>query len=481
MLTRLKVKGFKNLVDVDLKFGPFTIIAGTNGVGKSNLFDAIQLLSALADKSLLDAVTSVRQETSSSNATRVFTQNPGVATGYMSFEVEMLVGGKVVDDLEQESRPSARHLKYALELKFTKQESSLLPKIEICSESLGYLNRDDSTKALPFARRKKIWLKSVQGGKRTSPLISTRPSDDGNIIKVHEDSGHQGRPRELKASTLTRTILSTINTIENPTALAARREMQSWRLIQLEPSRLRAPSGWGDRPELGLDGAGLPAVLNRLFLGDNSSEVESKIVNRLYDLIGDIRNIRIDSDERRESYTVVVGFKDGSEYRARDLSDGTLRILALATLESDPKWGGLLCMEEPENGIHPSRIPSIMNLLRSISVDLYQSVDEDNPLRQVIINTHSPEVVGLSPNDALLLAIAGWVEIHGRCLPNIEFRPLSGTWRDAENMTYVTRHAIGEYLRALDIAIADVGTLGSENEQIVAQSLGTPLLFLEGI
>lgn len=41
MLTRLKVSGFKNLVDVDVRFGPFTCVAGANGVGKSNLFDAI--------------------------------------------------------------------------------------------------------------------------------------------------------------------------------------------------------------------------------------------------------------------------------------------------------------------------------------------------------------------------------------------------------------------------------------------------------
>jgi predicted ATP-binding protein involved in virulence len=55
MLTRLKVSGFKNLVDVDVRFGPFTCIAGPNGVGKSNLFDAIAFLSALAEKPLIDA------------------------------------------------------------------------------------------------------------------------------------------------------------------------------------------------------------------------------------------------------------------------------------------------------------------------------------------------------------------------------------------------------------------------------------------
>jgi len=46
MLTRLIVSGFKNLVDVDVRFGPFTTcVAGANGVGKSNLFDAIRFLS----------------------------------------------------------------------------------------------------------------------------------------------------------------------------------------------------------------------------------------------------------------------------------------------------------------------------------------------------------------------------------------------------------------------------------------------------
>jgi AAA15 family ATPase/GTPase len=62
MLTRLKVSGFKNLVDVDVHFGPFTCVAGANAVGKSNLFDAIHFLSALSDRPLIDAALSVRDE-----------------------------------------------------------------------------------------------------------------------------------------------------------------------------------------------------------------------------------------------------------------------------------------------------------------------------------------------------------------------------------------------------------------------------------
>jgi predicted ATPase len=62
MLTRLNISGFKNLMDVDIRFSPFTCIAGANGVGKSNLFDAIQFLSALSDRSSIEAARSIRDE-----------------------------------------------------------------------------------------------------------------------------------------------------------------------------------------------------------------------------------------------------------------------------------------------------------------------------------------------------------------------------------------------------------------------------------
>jgi AAA15 family ATPase/GTPase len=60
MLTRLEVDGFKNLVGFSADFGPFTCIAGENGIGKSNLFDVIELLSLLADKPLMEAAQHVR-------------------------------------------------------------------------------------------------------------------------------------------------------------------------------------------------------------------------------------------------------------------------------------------------------------------------------------------------------------------------------------------------------------------------------------
>jgi hypothetical protein len=65
----------------------------------------------------------------------------------------------------------------------------------------------------------------------------------------------------------------------------------------------------------------------------------------------------------------------------------------LATLGLDPAARGLICLEEPENGIHPERIPTIVRLLKEIAVDPEYAVGDDNPLRQVLVNTHSPEIV----------------------------------------------------------------------------------------
>ena len=117
MLTRLQVNGFKNLVDVDVHFGPFTCIAGANGVGKSNLFDAIRFLSALADKSLLDAALSVRDEGGrSADVEGIFHRVGEHSDQEMSFVAELIVPAQGVDDLGQIANAAITFLRYELVL-----------------------------------------------------------------------------------------------------------------------------------------------------------------------------------------------------------------------------------------------------------------------------------------------------------------------------------------------------------------------------
>ena len=95
-------------------------------------------------------------------------------------------------------------------------------------------------------------------------------------------------------------------------------------------------------------------------------------------------------------------------------------------MSADPDAGRLLCLEEPENGIHPSRIPSMLNLLESIAVSPQEAVDPaSNPLRQVIINTHSPSIVSSLAHDTLIITRS----VRERGSTVAEFCCLEGTWR----------------------------------------------------
>jgi predicted ATPase len=220
----------------------------------------------------------------------------------------------------------------------------------------------------------------------------------------------------LVAELLPRTILSTVSDSRYPTAMMARIEMRSWRLLHFEGSALRQPDRFNAVPQLGKDGSRLPATLRAIATRRKTDEsiedsaaheaaVYSRVSNRLAELNGDVREVRAERDELTHRITLTAKTRDGTTHPAAALSDGTLRFLALTILQLDPRATGLFCIEEPENGIHPRRIASLLRLLQDIATDTSMAVDEDNPLRQVIINTHSPTVV---------LQVPGRCVAHGR-------------------------------------------------------------------
>ncbi|MFN9859751.1 MAG: AAA family ATPase, partial [Pseudanabaena sp.] len=395
MLTRLKISGFKNLVDIDLSFSPFTCIAGSNGVGKSNLFDAIQFLSALSDRPLIDAALSIRDEGGRTTDIRSLFHRVGDRyVEQMSFEAEMLIPKSGVDDLGQEAQASSTFLRYTLILGYRPDQTYLrtIGSLEILKEELVHINKTDLSHHLLFPRSQD-WIDSVfQVQGRSVAFISTEGSGSDRVIRLHQDSGTGGRkrggmggkPRRLLAINLPRTVLSDTNSAEGRTALLVRREMQSWRILQLEPSALRKPDQFVSSSKLGEDGSHLPATLYRLAHHAidrdptdpeaSVAQVYSQVANSLSELIEDVRSISVDRDEKRELLTLQVTGRDGTVHPARALSDGTLRFLALAILQRDPETQGLLCLEEPENGIHPERIPAILQLLQNLATDINESI-----------------------------------------------------------------------------------------------------------
>lgn len=463
MLTRLRVSGFKNLVDVDVQFGPFTCIAGANGVGKSNLFDAIRFLSALADRSLMDAALSVRDESGRTGDVRsLFHRVGNEHAATMSFEAEMIIPSEGVDDLGQQATASITFVRYGVELAYRKDDSLLsLGSLELVREELVHINLGDARKHLPFPYKEE-WRTSATQGNRKAPFISTEGEGAARVIKLHQDGGNTGRPRQLRATDLPRTVLSAANAIESPTALLARREMQSWRLLQLEPASLRKPDAFTAPGRLGTDGSHLAAALYHLARlnaqvcmngADQQTAIThtyGQIANRLSQLIDDVQSVWVDRDERRELLTLQVTGRDGTAHPARALSDGTLRFLALAVLELDPEAKGLVCLEEPENGIHPERIPAMLALLQDIATDVDEPIGPDNPLRQVIINTHAPAVVGQVLDDSLLVAELKETVQDTQRFKRLSFSCLPDTWRaKAGGTSSVLRGKLLAYLNPI--------------------------------
>jgi predicted ATPase len=451
MLTRLRVSGFKNLLDLDLHFGPFTCVAGVNGAGKSNLLDAVGFLGALADRPLADAAESVRtRDRRATDVDGLFLRAGADSVAEMSFAAEMIVPGDAVDDLGQTARPSITFLHYHLVLARRQDTASRhLGPLEIVKEELSHINLGEAFRHLPFPHRAATWRRSAVAGSRRAPyFISTEREGGNRVVTLHQDGGG-ARHWSVPAQSLPRTVLSAANAAESPTALAARREMQSWQLMRLEPSSLREPDDFRAPTSLRGDGAHLAATLHRLATaarpldaaGTGSAapaapeQIYGALAARLSEIgelgeIGpEVGEIRVEADTKRELLTLVVTGRDGVAHAARSLSDGMLRLLALAVLAVDPRAPGLVCLEEPENGIHPARIPALLRLLQAIPTDVDEPVGAGNPLRQVIVNTHSPAVVSGVPDDSLLVAEPQEASLAGQSARTVAFRALSGTWR----------------------------------------------------
>jgi predicted ATPase len=401
MLTRLRVQGFKNLLDLDVRFGPFTCIAGRNAVGKSNLFDAIRFLHLLTQHPIMEAVKLLRETKGRAPEARsLFTAFGNFRAPEMRFTAEMVIGRSVQDDFAVKAEAAISALSYTVAFRLVRDNG--FERLALAEERLQPIKLDEARRSLGFPARKAFKDSAIQG-RRVGDFISTLQESDGSSqIKVHQE-GHGGKT--VPAPKSSRTVLGGMASSDFPTILAAHREMESWSTLLLEPSAMRAPSFYSDPRFIDSRGANLPAAIERLRRSEvRPGQVFAELANRLSALIEDIHELRIKDDERTETLTLEVRGRDGVFHPASSLSDGTLRFLVLATLGLDPEARGVLCLEEPENGIHPERIPAMVRLLRDIAIAPEHAAGEDNPLRQVVVNTHSPLVVeNVGPQDLIYI------------------------------------------------------------------------------
>jgi len=125
------------------------------------------------------------------------------------------------------------------------------------------------------------------------------------------------------------------------------------------------------------DFSNLGLFLNRL--KTRFPAAKKAILKGLKDLYDGIH----DFDVLMEGGTVQVFFTEGDfVIPATRLSDGTLRYLCLLAILCDPEPPPLICIEEPELGLHPDILPKVADLLRAASEHT-----------QIIVTTHSDILV----------------------------------------------------------------------------------------
>ena len=124
------------------------------------------------------------------------------------------------------------------------------------------------------------------------------------------------------------------------------------------------------------DASNLGLVLNRL-------RGEPAVKRRLLDALKVLYDGIDDFDVQIQGGTVQVFFHEGNyTVPATRLSDGTLRYLCLLAILCHPNPGPLVCIEEPELGLHPDVLPTLATLLK-----------EASERTQLIVTTHSDVLV----------------------------------------------------------------------------------------
>jgi predicted ATPase len=189
------------------------------------------------------------------------------------------------------------------------------------------------------------------------------------------------------------------------------------------PDTLRAPQKYNAVKPMDLHGSNWSSILK----DQPRDSWKPDLISALKKLTGDIEDLRISP---AASY-LVVQFRHASPNRnpkwfdAAQESDGTLRVAGIVTALLQEPPLPVLGIEEPELTVHPGAIPL-----------LYDFLKEASSRSQVLLTTHSPELLDLMDADDVRVVL--------RDQEGTTVAPMSSAQRDAVRSGLLT---LGEVLR----------------------------------
>lgn len=345
----LRLKNFKIFKDLRLVNLPdMVVFLGANGSGKSTLFDAFGFL----HDSLID------------NVRAALTKRGGFK--------------------EVVSRDQQGPIEF--EIKFRPEPGEPLVTYELHIGLDGH--------GLPVVSREILKYRRGQQGAPWHFLDFSNGS--GTAIVNESEYGRLGVKEESEEQKLDSPDILAIKGLGQfqkfKQVAAFRRLIEGWHVSDFHVQAARASADAGYAEHLSPTGENLPLVAQ--FMYQHYSEKFKQILRKMEYRVPGVKSVEaVETPDGR----IVLRFQDGSfkdPFVARYVSDGTIKMFAYLLLLNDPKPHPLLCIEEPENQLHPELLFELAEEFRAYT----------RAGGQVFISTHSPDFVnGVELNELFWL------------------------------------------------------------------------------
>lgn len=337
-IKQIHLKNFRAFKNVTMKDIPqFAVIIGSNGSGKSTLFSVFGFL----------------REAMTSNVTTALAKLGG-SLGLKEVRSRN-AGGPIEIEIKFRPQPNRQLVTYVLSI--SEQDGKAVVKREILKYRRGSLGKP--WHFLDFS--------NGSGKAVTNELDDVRKE---SLLKREEQT--------LKSPDIL-AIKGLAQFERFPAVMALGNLIERWHISDFHINQARSEQEAGHAEHLSREGENLSQVIEYLY--NQHPQTFKKIIKCLSERIPGISNVE---SKQTEEGRILLKFQDGSfedPFLARFVSDGTIKMLAYLTLLYDPNPHPLLCVEEPENQLHPRLLEEIAEEFRSHA----------NRGGQVFVSTHSPD------------------------------------------------------------------------------------------
>ncbi len=364
MLKELHLTNFKNFEQSTLKIGQMTLLLGSNASGKSNLREAFRFLHGIGRGYALADIIGTKYGEGGDLQWR------GIRGGFAELSYQK---NKILT-LEAHLRTSFAN-------------SDMVFHIEI---EAGF----------PAVGRARVVRESLYDGNEmyydSHPKQSPPTQDDSQSILVKIKPGGKFRKAQVDRFSVAQPVLSQIEAAlkkkkridasGEQVGIAAKwllENFASMRFLDLSPDAMRLPSFPG-QVVLGDRGENLSTVLQAICEDPSKKRALTEWLRELTPMDASDFEFPIYADGKT---LISLVEKNGQKISANSASDGTLRFLAMMAALLGPESAKFYFIEEIENGIHPTRIHLLMELLE-------QKVKHSDI--QVVATTHSPQLLRMS-------------------------------------------------------------------------------------